>query len=111
MDILFSSERLKNELSRTKALSTKYGPNATKRLKQRLLDLAAIDCLEGAKLLPGRCHELKGNRYGQLAMRLHGGYRLVFEPADKPPPSKPDGGLDWKQIKSIRILEVEDYHD
>jgi hypothetical protein len=26
-------------------------------------------------------------------------------------PRKPDGGLDWPKIDSIRILNVEDYHD
>jgi len=36
--------------------------------------------------------------------------------APTPPPAirhirKPDGGLDWSKVKSIRIVKVEDYHD
>jgi proteic killer suppression protein len=58
-----------------------------------------------------RCEELKGNRKVQLSVRLEGGHRLIFEPADDPIPRKPDGGLDWREVRAIRILSVEDYHD
>jgi len=37
-------------------------------------------------------------------------YRLIFEPADNPPPTKDDGGLDWNEVTAIRIVEIEDYH-
>lgn len=62
------------------------------------------------RTLPGRCHELTGDRKGELAVDLRGPYRLVFEPADNPPPVKEDGGLDWRRVTAVRILEVEDYH-
>ena len=58
------------------------------------------------------CHELKGNRSGQLAVKLDEGYRMVLEVANDPVPRKPDGGLDWSQVSAIRILKLaEDYHD
>jgi len=56
-------------------------------------------------------HELKSDRRGQLAVDVSKNERLVFEPADDPPPTKPDGGLDWSQVTAVRILEVVDYHD
>lgn len=62
-------------------------------------------------MLPGRCHELKGNRMGCLAVALQGGFRLVFRPEADPPPRKDDGGLDWRSVTSIRVVSVEDYHD
>jgi proteic killer suppression protein len=63
-------------------------------------------------LLPQvRCHELKGDRKGTLAVDLEHPYRLVFEPANEPVPRKSDGGLDWTNITAIRVLAVEDYHD
>jgi proteic killer suppression protein len=37
--------------------------------------------------------------------------RLVFKPADDPPPRKPDGGLDWTQVRSIEIVGIGDYHE
>ena len=61
-------------------------------------------------LLVVRCHELKGNREGKLAVNLGHPYRLIFEPANNPIPRKPDGGLDWTGVTAIRVLTVEDYH-
>lgn len=38
-------------------------------------------------------------------------YRLIFEVANDPKPTKPDGGLDWTKTTAIRILGIEDYHE
>lgn len=61
--------------------------------------------------LPGRCHELKADRQGQLAIELHGGKRLILAPNHDPVPCKPDGGLDWARVTCVTIIEVVDYHD
>jgi proteic killer suppression protein len=60
--------------------------------------------------LPGRCHELTGNRKGQISIDLEGPYRLLFEVADNPIPQKEDGGLKWSDVHTIRILGIEDTH-
>lgn len=60
--------------------------------------------------LPGRCHQLKGNRAEQFAIDLDGLHRLIFEPANTPVPRKPDGGIDWTLVTAIEIVGVEDYH-
>ncbi len=89
----------------------KFGPENAKLLHRRLDDLRDAESLE--QVPPeARCHELKGRRAGQLAIDLKQPYRLVFEVADDPVPIQPtNGGLDWKRVRSIRILEVVDYHD
>jgi proteic killer suppression protein len=61
--------------------------------------------------LPGRCHELKGDRGGQLSLDLDGPYRLIFRPGHDPIPAKGDGGLDWAQVTDIVMLEVVDTHE
>jgi proteic killer suppression protein len=61
-------------------------------------------------MLPGSCHELHGDRAGQLAIEVTKGMRLVFKPTDNPPPTKPDSGLDCDAVVAITILEVTDYH-
>jgi len=72
----------------------------------------AATTLEDIKRLPGpRCHELKGNRAGQLSVDLDHPYRLIFIPANAPLPEKPDGGLDWNQITAIEITGIEDTHE
>lgn len=59
----------------------------------------------------GTCHELKGELAGVLSLDLRHPYRLLFEPADEPVPVKPDGGLDWAGVTTVRILGVEDTHE
>ena len=110
MDIVFASDKLRDLLNDDKQLKKKYGTDGAKRLGIRLNALHFAENLGDIRNVPGRCHELKGDRQGQLAMDLHKGYRLIFEPARQPAPTKPDGGLDWTQVTAIRILEVEDYH-
>lgn len=59
---------------------------------------------------PHRCHELTGNRKGQLTVDLDHPYRLVFTPNHDPLPIRPEGGLDWRQVTSIEIRGIEDTH-
>ena len=111
MDILFSSGKLERICNDARKIRKEYGQNQEKKLRRRLDDLCAANSLEELRNLPGACHELKGDRARQLAIKLDGGYRLVFEAAHNPVPQKTDGGLDWKQVTAIRILGIEDYHE
>ena len=91
-------------------MKAKWGPELAKKLKRRLADLEAANTLEEVRNLPGRCHELREDRKGQLAMDLVHPLRLLFRPNHDPVPAKPDGGLDWQQVTGIEVLEVCDYH-
>lgn len=76
----------------------------------RLKDMAAAATLEEFRRLPGRCHELAGDRRGQLALDLADGRRLLFKPSQNPPPRKGDGGLDWQRVDAVQVTEIVDYH-
>ena len=81
-------------------------------IQQRLAELADAETLEDMRLIIGaRCHELTQNLKGLLAVSLVHPDRLAFKPADTPIPRKPDGGLDWKQVKSIEVVGIGNYHD
>lgn len=110
MDIGFASGKLEKALATESARVREYGPAAAKALYLRMSQLDAALDLGVMRTLPGRCHELKGTRAGQLAVEITKGLRLVFEPAEDPPPAKHDGGLDWDAVSAITILEVTDYH-
>lgn len=112
MDILFAESKLMRDCSELKLARCRWGDQCAKKILMRLQQLRASENLECARTLPQmRCHELKQNREGQLAVDLVHPMRLVFSPADDPPPRKPDGGLDWSRVTRIRVLEVVDYHD
>ena len=90
-----------------------HGPLRTKKLKIVLTQLKAASNLgvfAPPMSPPHRCHELTGNRKGQLTVDLDHPYRLVFVTNHDPLPLRPEGGLDWKQITSIKITGIEDTH-
>ncbi len=84
------------------------GEKRAKRLKVRLSELRAVETV--SQLRVGRPHALTGDRAGQYSVDLDGPMRLLFEPSDQPPPSLEAGGIDWKQVTSVRILEIGDTH-
>ena len=111
MDIVFRTKKLERQCCDGKEAVRVWGAEQAKRLRRRLDDLAAAPNLGVFRALPGRCHELKGDRVGQLSLDLVHPDRLVFRPAHNPTPEKPDGGLDWEAVTAVEILEVADTHD
>jgi plasmid maintenance system killer protein len=108
---MFKNKKLEKECNDQKLLEKKYGTNRAKRILRRLYDLRAVNVLEEMRNFPGRCHELLHDRAGQLSLDLDHPYRLIFEPADEPIPTKSDGGIDWTKVTAVRILGVEDTHE
>lgn len=111
LKIDFLSARDKEFFESSKQVTKAYGPENAKKLRHRLDDLDAAQSMEDMLGLPGRWEELKNDRAGQFSARLHGGLRLIVKPQKQPPPSKPDGGLNWPAIDSIYIVEMADHHD
>jgi proteic killer suppression protein len=110
MEVSFVDERLKRACESASERRRRFGEPAAGKLKSRLDDLDAAQCMEDMRNLPGHWEELKGDRKGQFSYRLAGGLRLVIVPRRQPPPTKPDGGLDWRAIDQVTVLEVVDYH-
>ena len=111
MQIGFASKKVAKLCNSQKEMRAKLGPRDAQRLAQRLAELHAAATLDEMRHLPGaRCHELTGDRKGQLAVDLVHPKRLVFEPDHNPVPTKPDGGLDWNAVTQIVIVEMVDYH-
>lgn len=110
MVISYKSSKLEKNLTEPKRVRKAFGSMA-KKVHQRMKELSAADNLSVMNLLPAaRCHELKGDKDGLLAVDVSNNFRLVFEPDHKPLPEKDDGGLDWERVTKIRIIAVEDYH-
>lgn len=110
MDIVFATAQFRKECNSYKLLVRRHGQRRANKIKKRLDDLRAANTLEDMVNLPGRCHELTGNRSGELSLDLDHPHRLIFEPANNPIPRKADGGLDWTQVTAVRIKGVEDTH-
>lgn len=110
MEIEFDDKRFEQECKDSRALVRRFGERNARVLRRRLDDLDAAESLEDLRNLPGRCHELLGNRSGQISLDLVHPLRLSFVSATEGS-RRPDGGLDWSAIKAIKILRVEDTHE
>jgi proteic killer suppression protein len=94
----------------TERLGKKRWHANARMVSRRMKQLEAAENLSALDNGPGGLHELKGDRAGQLALRLWGGYRLTFIANHNPVPVKGDGGLDHTRVTAVEILSVEDYH-
>lgn len=109
MDILYADGKVKALCTEERKAQRKLGEDEFRKLRRRLADLEAAQSLDD--LPAGRPHPLKGKRKGQFALDLNGGKRLVFTAADDPPPVDGGGNLDWRKVRSIRIIFIGDYHE
>jgi len=108
--IQFQNPKFRDECNNQRLLIKRQGTRRAKKINQRLDDLKAAENLSVMKHLPGRCHELIGDRHGQLSLDLDHPWRLIFVPADDPPSLKGDGGIDWSNVRVVKILGIEDTH-
>jgi toxin HigB-1 len=111
MHIQFADGKIKKTCESAGERKKRFGEPAASKLKTRLDDLDAAQSMEDMRNLPGHWEELRSDRKGQFSCRLAGGLRLIVKPVRQPPPVKPDGGLDWRAIDQVTVIEVVDYHD
>jgi len=111
MEVFFRNKKFQKICNRESVMLCELGKKQAHKLKVRLMELrAAASLAEISKVPPPRCHELAGERRGQLSVDLDHPFRLIFIPADDPLPAKPDGGLDWAGVTAVEILEIADTH-
>lgn len=108
MEIRYKDKKVR-ELCESKVVADKkLGAASARKLKVRLLALEAAARV--TDLVAGNPHPLKGDRLGQFALELAGGWRLVFAPANDPCPARPDGSVEWSEVTIISIEFIGDYH-
>lgn len=108
MQILYANTKLQKLCENRKHAEKKLGADCAKKLRTRLADLEAA--LRVSDLVAGNPHPLTGNRTGQFALSLAGGFRLVFSAANDPIPTKPDNGINWSAVTIVNIEYIGDYH-
>jgi plasmid maintenance system killer protein len=114
MDIQFAGRKLEKECNDGRLLERRHGTERAKLLKRRLTVLGAspnLAALGPPNQKPLRCHELTGDRKGQLSVDLDHPYRLIFVPMHDPLPQRAEGGLDWEKVTAIEIIEIADTHE
>lgn len=110
MNITFVDKKLETLSEDYNICRQKMGVKRAKLFIKRLNALRDADSLEDVRNLPGRFHELKGDRKGQWGCDLDHPYRLVFTPIENPIPTNEHGQYIWLEITGVEIIEIVDYH-
>ena len=108
MKVRFKSFRLAQLCTNQKELVRKYGRPVAEKVEARLFQLSSVTTLAEMRYLPGRCHELKVDRSGELSVRLHGGFRLIFLPGNLLVGGS--AGLDWSSVTEVIVTGIKNYH-
>jgi toxin HigB-1 len=108
VDVYFVDRQLAEVCASERAMRRKFGVVRAKRLAARLQQLRVADNLQDLTTVTTRCHELKGDLAGVLALDLDGPYRLLFEPVNWDVDDQ--NQLDWLAVKAVAITGVVDYH-
>ena len=107
----FEKQRIAKILSSRDRMIKTYGSKMAEKLEARLSVLEAANYLNDVpNTPPPRRHALSGDRKGEWAVDLVHPRRLIFKPDPDEASFNEKGELDLKLVKSIIILEVEDYH-
>jgi toxin HigB-1 len=102
MVILFKESKFRKQCADIALLTRAQGVRQAALIRARLDALYRAKSLEDLRHIPGRLHELVGNRKGQFSLDLVHPDRLLFTagPADS-----------WSQITTVTIIGIVDTHD
>lgn len=106
MQVVFADKELARCAGDKAYAVRKMGQRRADAYLERINDLHGAVVLEDLKSLPGRYHELIGDRAGQWACDLDHPYRLIFKPV-----MNSDGNIIGLVVENtVSILEIVDYH-
>jgi len=109
LEVIYKDKKIRELCENRAVAQRRLGPLTAHKLKIRLVALEAATCV--TDLVAGNPHPLDGDRYGQFAIDLARGYRLVFTQAHHPSLTGPSGATDWSKVTIIKIEYIGDYHD
>lgn len=101
MEIKFDNSSIEKLCSSYEKAFKKLGKKNADKLFMRIATLEAAETLADVINMPGKFHQLSGDRAGMWACSLDGGLRLIF---------KPEGDHPTNQVICVIIIETVDYH-
>jgi plasmid maintenance system killer protein len=105
VEIAFAKKSLRQLCENERRARRSLGATVAERLKRRLADLRAANCVQD--LVAGRPRELAGTRAGQIAVELGDGFQLIFSANHSVPPLLDGVRLDWSKVNRVKIVSIE----
>ncbi len=110
MLIVFRDKKLEGLAADYARCQRSMGSRRARVFIARLNALHDARTLEDLRYLPGRFHELSGDRKGQWSCDLDHPYRLIFTPLRSSSSKRESQPLADTTLTLVEIIEVVDYH-
>lgn len=110
MKITFADKKFEKMVNDDRKMIMELGKFRAQKLRARLVQLSIANTLEEVRYLPGKYHELVGDRKGQWTCDLDQPYRLIFIPHEDPIPINEHGQYIWVEIQGVEVIEIINYH-
>lgn len=99
MEVRFRTRKLQKQYEKSREAEKIYGREVARKYIQRVNIIKQARDINELCALPGlRCHQLRGDRQGQWAVKLTRFYRLIFT-------------LQGKKLEIAHIEEVSKHYD
>jgi plasmid maintenance system killer protein len=108
MEIAFENKSLRKLCESERTARRSLGARVAERLKRRLADLRAANCVQD--VVAGRPRELHGNSAGQVVLDLGEGAYLVFCTNHSVAPLSDGTHVDWSKVNRVKIISIENNH-
>ena len=105
VEIAFAKKSLRQLCESERTARRSLGTRVAERLKRRLADLRAANCVKD--LVAGRPRELRGDRAGQIAVQLGESFQLIFSANHSVPPLLDGVRVDWSRVNRLKIISIE----
>lgn len=105
VEIAFAKKSLRQLCESERTARHSLGARVAERLKRRLADLRAANCVKD--LIAGRPRELQSDRAGLIAVDLGEGFQLIFSANHSVPPLADGTHLDWSKVNRVKIISIE----
>lgn len=108
VEIAFAKKPLRQLCESERTARRALGATVAERLKRRLADLRAANCVKD--LVAGRPRELHSAPAGQIAVELGEGFQLIFSPNHSVIPLMHGTRVDWSKVNRVKIISIGNDH-
>lgn len=108
MEIAFAKKSLRQLCESERRGCRLLGAPVTERLKSRLADFQAANCV--IDLVAGRPREIESAQPGRMAIELGEGFQLIFASNHSHAPLIDGSRIDWSRVSRVKILSIERHY-
>jgi toxin HigB-1 len=109
LEISFAKKSLRSLCESKAKAETTFGIEAAVMLQRRLADLRAATSVKD--LIAGNLNGANKKNDTEIVIDLGGRFSMILTPNHIVLPLLKSGAIDWKKVRRIKVLLIQDVHD